>query len=562
MKKFIIVSFILLVSILALTGCSSEQATTVATTLPPTTTQASTQPSVTTTTAAAPTTTKPGVTTTAATTAATTTTTKPPATSTAKYGGTLIDIQASGPGSPFGWPPDLAGGAGISAQIGLDQLLHETYKGEILPNLAESYDVVSDPANPSITFHLRKGVKFHDGTDFNAKALKWNYDMIKKGVNSSVTAVWKSWEVIDDYTFKINFVNWQNTHIRNFTGISTVYVSPTAYEKNGIDWMRWNMVGTGAFQQVEYVNDVRLVTKKFNDFWDKGKPYLDGYTLLYVTDQLTRLALFKSGGGDSMAVTPKDASDLQKAGYVISSRSAAAYVLVPDSMNENSPWANVKVRMAAEYAIDRESMSRAFGYGFNPPAYQAPPLDSPAIVPTITGRKYDVAKAKQLLKEAGYPNGFKTTIITSSTLDRDGATAIQAYLNAIGIQANIDFVEAARLSAVLTGTWNGILYHQLRPFPNFNADLALEFGTPNTTFYKSLKKPEGWPAIFNATLTSTAPDPALMQKATQALYDDCTVIPVTYYSATYAFQPYVHDTGHGMMGSTTQSTPYNAWLSK
>jgi ABC-type transport system substrate-binding protein len=167
-----------------------------------------------------------------------------------------------------------------------------------------------------------------------------------------------------------------------------------------------------------------------------------------------------------MGVNPKDASDLQKAGYTIVSFPAAANVLVPDSLNANSPWANIKVRMAAEYAIDREALSRAFGYGFNPPAYQAPPLGTPAIVPNLAPRKYDVAKAKSLLAEAGYPNGFKTTLITSSTLDRDGATAIQAYLAAIGIQAAIDFVEAARLASVLTGTWNGIL-PPTGPLPQF-----------------------------------------------------------------------------------------------
>jgi peptide/nickel transport system substrate-binding protein len=564
MKRFFVLLAIFLVLALVITGCSSGTTTTPAATVAPTTSSVS-QPVVTTTAAGGTTTAvKPSVTTAPATSGATSSATaKPTATSGAKkYGGTLIDIEASGPGTPFGWPPDLAGGAGISGQIGMDQLMHEDRLGNITPNLATSFDIVSDPKNASITFHLRKGVKFHDGTDFNSQALKWNFDMIKKGVNSSVTAVWKSWEIVDDYTFRINFVNWQNTHIRNFTGISTVYVSPTAYEKNGIDWMRWNMVGTGAFKQVEYANDVRLVTRKFTDYWDQGKPYLDGVNLLYVTDQLTRLALFKSGGGDVMGVAPKDAADLQKAGYTINAYPAAAYVLIPDSVNANSPWANPKVRMAAEYAINKEAMSSAFGYGYQPPAYQLAPLGNKAIVPTITGRKFDVAKAKQLLGEAGFPNGFKTTIITSSTLDRDGATAIQAYFSAIGIQANIDFVEAARLNAVLTGTWTGILYHQLRPFPNFNADLALEFGSPQTTFYKSMKKPDGWQALLDATMTSEQQDAKLMQAAAQALYDDCTAIPIYYYSSLYATQNYVRDTGRGEMGSATQFRPYDAWLDK
>jgi ABC-type transport system substrate-binding protein len=109
---------------------------------------------------------------------------------------------------------------------------------------------------------------------------------------------------------------------------------------------------------------------------------LDGLTLLYVTDQLTRLALFKSGGGDVMAVTPKDATDLQKSGYTIISYPAGAFVLVPDSANATSPWANVKVRMAAEYAINKNV--GALGYGFSL-LYRGPPPAS-AIIPDLPKR--------------------------------------------------------------------------------------------------------------------------------------------------------------------------------
>lgn len=275
----------------------------------------------------------------------------------------MIDIEAGGAGGPIGWPPELAAGAGLSGQISLDQLLHEDRTGKILPNLATSYDVVTDPKNPSITFHLRKGVTFQDGTDFNAQALKWNLDMIKTGVNPSVTAVWKSWDVLDDYTLRVNLSLWQNTVIRNFTGITAVLCSPAAYQKNGVDLMRVNMVGTGAFKQADYAVDVHLNTTKFANYWDKGKPYLDGLNLLYVVDPMTRLALFKSGGGDVMAVSAKDANDLKNSGYSIINYPASANALIPDSLNPDSPWSNPKVRMAAEYAIDKEALSKAFGYG-------------------------------------------------------------------------------------------------------------------------------------------------------------------------------------------------------
>ena len=387
--------------------------------------------------------------------------------------------------------------------------------------------------------------------------------MIKPGMNPSTTRWWKSYDVLDDYTIRVNLTGWQNIIVRNFTGITTTLSSPTAYQSKGLEWSRWNMVGTHAFKQVEFVRDVRLRTARFDDYWEQGKPYLLGLDMEYVADSLTRLALFKSGGGDVMGANPKDAADLQKAGYSIISYPAAANVLIPDSINADSPWANAKVRMAAEYAIDKEALSKAFGYGFEPPAYQITLPGSPSYVPSIAGRKYDAARAKQLLAEAGYPNGFKSKIIRDGSLPRDAAVAIQSYLGAIGIQIDLDFVEPAKLVTVTTGTWNNaLLFHQTRPFPNFNAVLSIEFGFPVSTFYKSLKKPDGWEQVFNATLLSPTQDPALMQKAVQAMYDDCTVIPTTYYSSTYATQPYVYNTGRGEMGSATQFTPQNAWLSK
>lgn len=556
MNKLFVPLAILLILAFIITGCSTASTST------PRATASTSTPPVTT----GPSTTIPSNTTSAVTPAGPTTSTAstPASSATPEYGGTLIDVEAGPPGSPFGWPPEIFGPAGITSQISLQQLLNEDRNGNFLPNLATSYDVVTDPANASITFHLRKGVKFQDGTDFNAQAVKWNMDMVKNSkMDLGITSAWKSINVLDDYTVKVDLTTWQNIIIRNFTGIATLFVSPTAYQKNGVDWMRTHMVGTGPFEQVSYNTDVALTTKKFADYWDTGKPYLDGLNIEYVVDPLTRLALFKSGGADVMAVDPKDAASLQQDGYNIINYPAAANVLIPDSANADSPWSNVDVRKAAEYAIDKPALSKAFGYGFNPPAYQLAPEQSQAIDSSITGRQYDPTKAKQLLTEAGYPNGFKTSIFALNTTDTSTAIAIQAYLKAIGIQASLDLTSPARWATLITGTWqNGLLLGQLRPFPNFNADLTLEFGSPFTVFYKSVKKPDGWQQTLDATLNSPQPDPKLMQAATQALYNDCTMIPLTYYASLYVTQPYVHDTGRGKMGSQTEFTPQDAWLSK
>ena len=487
----------------------------------------------------------------------------PASTSSPQYGGIMKIIDAQAPGVPIGWIHESSGTALRTTAICLDLLLHENHFGDMSPNLATDYEVNNSPDGSSMTFKLRKGVKFHDGTDFNAQAVKWNLEQGKNGTMVAINRYWESIEAIDDYTIKVNFTEWQNRHIRAFAAPGSFLISPAAYEKNGLDWIRWHMVGTGAFKQDNFQRDVTLQTTRFEGFWDQGKPYLDGLQLLYVADELTRLALFKSGGADVLDVAGnyKVANDLKLSGYTIHTKQGGTSFLVPDSLNPESPWSNIKVRQAAEYAIDKESMAKAFGYGFTQPAYQLALPGSKAFISGLTSRSYDVSKAKQLLTEAGYPNGFKSKIV-GSIIERDSIVAIQSYLGKIGIDVELEFPEPARLSQIQTGTWNNaLLYGNVLYRANFNDVLNLWFGVP-TSWYKSMKKPDGWENLLKASLTSRLPEPDLMQKCVQALYDDQTIIPISYGTSLWATTDKVHDAGLGSRGTPDHFNPQNAWLSK
>ncbi|MCR4393248.1 MAG: ABC transporter substrate-binding protein, partial [Dehalococcoidales bacterium] len=252
MKRYLIPIIILLACILVITGCG-QNATTPAT---------STSPKP--TTSATSTTTMTGTSTIQPTTTATTT----PVSGSSKYGGVLRLIEPSGPGTPIGWNPETSGGSVLSMQLSLQFLLKEMKGGKIEPNLAESYEVNTSLDAPSITFHLRKGVKFHDGTDFNAQAVKWNYEMTKAGgMSAGTTNYWKSIEAIDDYTLRVNFTTWQNRVIRSFADGVAYVCSPTAYEKMGLEWIRWHMVGTGPFKQVDFKRDTSLTTERWENYW-------------------------------------------------------------------------------------------------------------------------------------------------------------------------------------------------------------------------------------------------------------------------------------------------------
>ncbi|MCR4394429.1 MAG: ABC transporter substrate-binding protein, partial [Dehalococcoidales bacterium] len=260
MKKLIIPVVVILVLAFILTACGGGTSAPPSSTAPQTTVPVTSSPG---TTTSPPTSTSPGSSST------------PLSSPASKYGGTLRIIEVAAPGAPIGaeWEGNL--GTYNTQQWCLERLLKEKLDGTMQPELAESWEVTSTGDSPNIVFHLRKGVKFHDGTDFNAKAVAWNLDIFKRtGMFTATTNFWKSWDIIDDYTIRVNFTSWRNTLLRAWENY--FFVSPTAYEKNGIEWMRTHMVGTGPFMQTDYKRDVSMTAVRFKDYWDKGKPYLDG----------------------------------------------------------------------------------------------------------------------------------------------------------------------------------------------------------------------------------------------------------------------------------------------
>jgi peptide/nickel transport system substrate-binding protein len=569
LKKLLIPGVVLLICLLIVTGCSSStpaQSQTATVAQPAATTS---QTNTTAATAPTPTTVKPTTTNPAQST--TVAATKPGAITPASAtnptkGGTLRWVQPTSPGTPIGWVTEAAGESLRTMQLCIETLVNGQLDGSKAPGLTESYDVVTDPANASVTLHLRKGVKFSDGSDFNAQAVKWNLDQTKAGAaNASTTLYWKSWDVIDDYTIRINFTTWQNRMVTGLSMPATNMISPAAYTKNGVDWIRVHMVGTGPFLQTDYQTDVVTKTVRNPNYWATGKPYLDGVQYLYVADEMTRVALFKSGGADVLDLNSNGriAQDLKAAGFEVASQYGGCTMLIPDGVNADSPWSNLKVRQAAEYAIDKAALVTGFGFGYSQVAYQMPSPANVAYAPNFaSARKYDVAKAKQLLTDAGYPNGFKTKIIASASINRDIVVAIQSYLSKVNITCTLDFPAAAQMAAYQQGTWNNaLLYTTIFEYPNFNYNLNINFSS-SSAWYKSKALPDGWQKAFDVSLTSLEPDTALIRNLVNMLYDNETVIALFYPAYLSAMTSDVRDTGIYSRITNYWWNPQNAWLAK
>jgi peptide/nickel transport system substrate-binding protein len=264
-------------------------------------------------------------------------------------------------------------------------------------------------------------------------------------------------------------------------------------------------------------------------------------------------------------VSPKTGYDLAQKGYTIASIRSGMVTLVPDGANKDSPFANKAVREAVEYAIDREGIVKAIGYGYWVPALQGCIVDWPAYNPDVKGRPYNVEKAKQLLKDAGYANGFKTTITMPSNIaNKDASVLFQSYLKAVNIEANIDVIDAGQWAKVKAEGWkNGLVYSSTYIMNgNFVANVANQL-TPDSSQYASMAKPagygdlikQGFAATDNATLTK------LSQSLVKYMSEEALFMPLWAANTFAAKQKYVNGDNHALF-YVLGWTPATAWLNK
>jgi peptide/nickel transport system substrate-binding protein len=484
---------------------------------------------------------------------------------TPKYGGGLLIADSNGPRTSIGWMADPIGFfSGVYTNIFFDSLLICDSNGVIKPNICTKYDVSNDLK--TVTLTLRQGVKFHDGSDCNAAVVRWNIDQLiasKIGDYINVSSV----DVIDNYNIKLNVSKYTNTLLTYIA--STFVVSKQAFDSHGggkdaIEWMRWNPVGTGPFKFVSYLPNVSLKGTRFDDYWD-GKPYLDNIEFSIITDQMTRSQSLQGKqvdviGGDLSSVE----SSLTQGGYTLVKGFTGTAGLVPDSKNADSPLSNLKVRQAIDYAIDRESIVKSLGYGFWKSTEQFALPDTPTYNSAIPNTVYDVNKAKQLLAEAGYANGFKITLYGSLALtNRDTATAVQGYLSKIGIQMELNMMDHTTYTTVNNTGWkNGFAAGAKALDGAINYALNLNW-SQNGVSNASMVKPDAFQDLLNAAVSSKSFDPALTQKAVKYMYDTEMYLPLYYTSRGEVMQPYVRgDNGFYSIHNWASWTPAKVWLDK
>ncbi len=318
---------------------------------------------------------------------------------------------------------------------------------KMIPVLAESYDVSKDGL--VYTVKLRKGVKFHDGTDFNAAAVKANFDRVtnpdnhlkRYGLYSNIAKT----EVVDDYTARIILKTPFSAFLNNLAHPSGVMISPTAMAKYGKD-ISANPVGTGPFKFVEWNRTDFLRVAKFDGYWRKGYPKVDTITWKPVVDSNSRAATMQTGEAQFTFPVPYELADTLKAKPELEVVAAPSIVIRYLSMNtQQKPFDNPKVREAIAYAINKDALAKV---AFNGYAYAADGVVPQGVEYSVKlgPWPYDVAKAKKLLAEAGYPNGFETELWSAynHTTAQKVTQFLQQQLGQIGIKTKITLLEAGQ----------------------------------------------------------------------------------------------------------------------
>ena len=275
------------------------------------------------------------------------------------------------------------------------------------PELAEKWEY-TDPT--TLVFTLRKGVKFQDGTDFNAQAVKVNFDRMMnpdtKSLRASEIASVKEVQVVDDYTVKLLLKAPNAALLSVLSDRAGMIISPAAITKYGKDLAR-NPVGTGPFSFVEWVAADHLTVKKFDGYWEKGAdgqalPYLDQVTFKGIPDGTVRLTALKTGTIDIIdAPDAKDVPALRTGKDPVYDQVPALGYTAIELNLAKPPFDKVEARQAVAYAVDSAAITKNIFFDTASPGQGPITPSSWAYDANTNVFKRDVAKAKDLLTKAG-----------------------------------------------------------------------------------------------------------------------------------------------------------------
>lgn len=318
-------------------------------------------------------------------------------------------------------------------------------QGKVAPGLAESWEEAPD--HLSWTLHLRKGVTFHDGTDFNASAVKVNVERYidpklnfpRKGEIPTVTGV----TVIDPYTARIELSQPFVVLMYSFASVTGTMVSPAAITKYGDDLAR-NPVGTGPFVFKEWIKGDHVLVTRNPSYWKPGLPHLNSVTYKGIADTTVLINGMKSGViHATYSVPAKDVGALKSdPNFQLIVQPSTAINALRFNL-ASPPFDRKEIRQALSWTIDRAAIEKALYFDTGTPANSFLSPRNLGYNDQISLYKTtDTGKAKQLLAAGGQPNGFKFTAQTSNGPEAvQLAQAVKSQLEAINVTMDLQLLD-------------------------------------------------------------------------------------------------------------------------
>ncbi|MCL4532193.1 MAG: ABC transporter substrate-binding protein, partial [Actinobacteria bacterium] len=419
----------------------------------------------------------------------------------------------------------------------------KTGKSELQGDLVESWNL----DNPTTyTFKLRKGVKFHDGSEWNAEVAKWNLDRAlteKLSTAKPMIAAIDSVEVVDPMTIRVKLKTPNSGLLINLSGVITPVsmVSKVAMDKLGPDEYNSHPVGTGPFKFEQWLTDDRVTVKKFDGYWRMGAdgkplPYLDSIVSRHILDTSVTAVEMKAGTIDiTQEPEPKDVVEAQKNPSLVYWPHPSAPSTKHFGLNETKgPFAgdaNLKLRQALLYATDKDTIAKTLTFGIGYALkYPSWPPNYLGYDETIPYYNFDLNKSKQLMTEAGLTGGVDTSItLVARAIDQQVAQMFQQMWAKVGIRAAVDALERqAGLAKMINGNadismWGG----EVGADPDQN---TRNFGTGAPGNYSAFTDPRVDKLLEQGRSTYDEKERAAYYKQLQTIvYEHASLTGIYYY---------------------------------
>ena len=333
----------------------------------------------------------------------------------------------------------------------LHDALVRPYPGHKMgPSLAESW--TESPDGRVYEFKLRRGVKFHNGEPVTAEDVKYSFERYKGAGASELRARVQRVEIVDPLVIRFHlkepwpdFMTFYGT-----TATAAGLVVPKKYvEQVGDEGFRKHPIGAGPYKFVSHTPGIEVVLEAYTGYW-RHVPHVKRLVMKSVPEGTTRLAMLKKGEADiGVAFDGPEAEEIkrdQRLQLVPSKHASIFWIEFPDQWDAKSPWADKRLRQAVSISLDRKAINEAACVGLCPPAGVIVPRVMDFAL-QVEPPPYDPARAKRLLAEAGYPNGFDAGDFVPIPGFPTVAEAAVNYMGAVGVRVKMRPVERAAFYA-------------------------------------------------------------------------------------------------------------------